>query len=163
MIINKMKKCSLKGFQIVLLGAPILIAGCGGSTTVADRPDNLTGSFSGSVASSAGGSGNASLTIIQGSSTTAGTDTMTEATMVSITGSLSVILTQDCVYAISFTGGTQTSAQTILTGDSASLSLNGSGSRLSGSITFTGMPQTFTNDAGETVNCPIPQGAANFS
>ena len=165
MMINKIKVSRLKGFQIALLGASILIAGCGGSTTVADSPDNITGAFSGTVASSSGGVGASSLTVIQGTTTTDATDTTAATTSVSITGSLSVIINDNCIYALSFTEGVQTITQTILTGTDGNLTLTSSsnGNVLSGSLTFIGAALTFDNDEGDTVNCPIPQGAATFS
>ena len=164
-MINKIKLNPLKGFQFALLGVSMLIAGCGGSTTVADSPDNITGGFSGTVASSDGGVGISSLTVIQGTTTTAATDTTAAATSTSITGSLSIIITDDCIYAISFDSGVQTNTQTILTGADGNLTLTSSnnGNVLSGTFTFLGTAMEFENVLEETVDCPIPQGAANFS
>ena len=170
-MINKIKLNPLKGFQFALLGVSMLIAGCGGSTTVADSPENFSGNFTGTVSNQDGSSSPATLNLIQSSATTGtGDDTVTTVTLA---GLLVISPGDECQVSVDISQGTAnnnsiiielgTSSSTTGTGDDAitnitdsgNVALTASGNDLTGNISFIGV-------INEEDECPRPGGSVIF-
>lgn len=168
-MMNRVKVSPLKGFQAALLGASILIAGCGSSTTVADSPNNFSGNYTGTVNNQIGGSDPATLNLIQSSSTTGTGDAAV--TTITIRGLLIVNPGNSCEVSVDITEGTANNNSIIIelgsstvqeasgddnvvtnTSDSGDLALTASGRTLTGNIRFTA-------PVGE---CERPSGAVVF-
>lgn len=148
-----MSAITIKSLQFALLGASMIIAGCGSSTTVADSPNNFSGNYSGTVGNQDGGSDPATLNLIQSSSTTGTGDDVT--TTVAIRGLLVVNPGDSCEVSVDITEGTANNNSIIIelgsstaqsvngdntvtnTTDSGDLALSASGNTLTGNIRFT--------------------------
>ncbi len=148
----------------------LLITGCGGSTTVADVPNNFSGNYTGTVNNQAGGSDPATLNLIQSSSTTGTGDAAV--TTITIRGLLVIRPSDICEISIDITEGTANTNSIIVTlgsstttngsgddavtntSDSGDMALTASGNALSGNIRYT--PDI------ENGSCPRPSGAVSF-
>ncbi len=146
----------------------LLITGCGGSTTVADVPNNFSGNYTGTVNNQRGGSDPATLNLIQSSSTTGTGDAAV--TTITVRGFLVISPSTTCEVSIDITEGTANINSIILTlgsstvtnengddvetttTDSGDMALTSSGNALTGNIRFT----------GDVNNCPRPSGAVSF-
>jgi len=168
-------KTTKRFFQLMTLTpAMALLAACGGSVTVADVPDNFTGSYSGTVNGFP-----ATLSIVQTTSTT--TENNQTVTTQAFTGTISVntnsgavpTATSDdpnCSYAETLSQGSSAGTSVSLSGEEVTVSLNRSGPTLTGSVTYTGDPITFDDDKGtpgdttddDPIGCPLPNGVATF-
>lgn len=157
MMMNRIKLSADKSFQAVLLLLGILlIVGCGGSTTVADTPNNFSGNYQGTVNNQGGGAYPATLNLIQSSAST-GTGNNVVTTVV-IRGLLIINPSATCEFSIDITQGivsnnsiiielgttTSTSVSgddvVITQSDSGDMGLTASGNTLRGNIRFTPNP-----------------------
>lgn len=168
-IMNRIKVSPLKSLQLVLLSMTLLLAACGGSTTVADTPSNFSGNYRGTVNNQDGSSSPATLNLIQSSATTGTGDTAV--TTVTIRGILVINPSNVCEVSTDISEGTANNNSIIIelgsttvtdgtgedavtnTSDSGDLALTASGRNLTGSIRFTPEPPA---------GCPKPGGAVIF-
>ena len=155
-MINRMKPMSaispIKSLQLALLGASMMMVGCGSSTTVADSPNNFSGNYSGTVNNQDGSTSPATLNLIQSSSTTGTGDDVT--TTVAIRGLLVINPSTACQVSTDILEGTANNNSIIIelgsttvtdgtgeeattnTSDSGDLALTSSGGTLSGNLRF---------------------------
>lgn len=160
-MINRMKPMSAisptKSLQLALLGASMMMVGCGSSTTVADSPNNFSGNYSGTVGTQDGAPFPATLNLIQSSATTGTGDTAV--TTVTLRGLLVINPGDRCGVSVDISEGIANNNSIIIelgssttqsttgenntvtnTTDSGDLALTASGNRLRGSLSFTPDP-----------------------
>lgn len=167
-MMNRIKVIPSKRLQLILLSITLLVAACGGSTTVGDSPSNFSGNYRGTVNNQNGTSSPATLNLIQSSATTGTGDTAV--TSVTIRGLLVVNPSDICEVSVDISEGTANNNSIIIelgsstaqnangdnvvtnTTDSGDLALTASGRTLTGNIRFT----------APVGDCPRPSGAVVF-